>query len=281
MTEHRSLNYPKVDPNVRKTSVPDRLAALVTKEKISHDYMEQMKILHAWKPLASQRRALIVGARAGNIGMAISDQLFENGMIVMPVDKDQVDVCQLSDKFTELAEVCDVLVLSNGVMKSAWFEDFKNEDIELIFDTNIVGSLKAARDFVKLTMQKDYKKYIVFVGSMAHRCVLNGSVAYCASKAALAQATRCLAWELAPKGFNVFCVHPSNTEGTPMTERTIQGLMEFRGLSRAEATSYWGAVLPKAKWLQPDDVAETVAFLVSGKADYLSGANLDMAGGQR
>jgi ketoreductase len=116
---------------------------------------------------------------------------------------------------------------------------------------------------------------------MAYKAVLNGSSPYCAAKAGLAHFARCLAWELAPKAFDVFCVHPSNTKGTPMTEETIKGLMRYRGLDRKEAEAYWGAVLPKWQWLLPENIADLVSFLVSGKAEYLSGANLDMAGGQR
>ena len=66
-----------------------------------------------------------------------------------------------------------------------------------------------------------------------------------------------------------------------MTEETIKGLMRYRYLTRSEAEEYWGASLPKERWLQPADIAETVAFLISGKADYLSGSNIEMAGGQR
>ena len=148
-------------------------------------------------------------------------------------------------------------------------------------ETNLTATMLLVRDFVRFTLLLPYRKHIVLIGSMAGTHVLNASAAYCASKAGLAMYVRAAAWELAPKGYDVFGVNPSNTEGTPMTAKTIDGLARYRGLSREEATAYWGACLPKAAWLQPADIAGVVAFLLSGAGSYLSGANLDLAGGQR
>ena len=66
-----------------------------------------------------------------------------------------------------------------------------------------------------------------------------------------------------------------------MTRKTIEGLMRYRHLTLEQATAYWGAVLPKDHWLQPEEIADTVYHLISGKADYQSGANIELAGGQR
>lgn len=252
----------------------------MSKDKVSASYIEQQKVMHAWKPLAMNRRALVIGADPGNIGDAIQQRLRASHIsCIAPhiLDMDVRDPIVRSSFYHNF----DVLILANGYTNLNWFEDNSFEDIQHTFDVNVVGSLKIANQFIKATMDAPYKKYIVFIGSMAYRNVLNGSVVYCASKAALAMATRCLAWELAPKGYNVFCVHPSNVEGTPMSEKTIQGLMRYRNLTREQAEAYWGAVLPKDKWLQKEDIAETVAFLVSGNADYQSGSNVELAGGQR
>ena len=250
------------------------------KDNISKSYMDAQKFRHAAKPLATHRKAIIVGAEFGNIGDEILKRLRYDFEIEAPAIED-FDVTKGTGQYFMVRHEYDTLIMCNGFTHLDWFEDMSPTLIQKTFDVNVVGSLKAAQKFVNCTINQAHKKYIVFIGSMAYNHVLNGSVAYCASKAALAHATKCLAWELAPKGFNVFCVHPSNVEGTPMTEETIKGLMRYRYLSRSEAEEYWGASLPKEKWLQPADIAETVAFLISGKADYLSGSNIEMAGGQR
>jgi len=249
----------------------------MNKDQVSSSYIETTKTHHANKPLATKRRAIVVGADFDetkfrtNIGAAIAKAI--------PFSlTSQLDV---NSPYDEFGKGADVLILANGYTSLNWFEDQEDHEIEKMFNVNVVGSLKTARRFVTNTINASYKKYIVFIGSMAYCNVLNGSLPYCAAKAALAHAAKCMAWELAPKGYNVFCVHPSNTEGTPMTEQTIIDLMRYRGLTREEAENYWGAVLPKAQWLQPEEIADTVSFLISGKADYLSGSNIHMAGGQR
>lgn len=250
------------------------------KDQVSKSYIERQKAIHAKKPLAKQRCALIVGADPGNIGNAIANKFMEEGIGCKTPHILDFDVRDPpppdSNRFKS-----DILILANGFTRLNWFEDNSLEDIQHTFDVNVVGSLKTANQFIKATIDEPHKKYIVFIGSMAYRNVLNGSAAYCAAKAALAHSNKCLGWELASKGFNTFCVHPSNVENTPMSEKTIQGLMRYRNLDRERAEAYWGAVLPKDKWLQKEDIAETVHWLVSGKADYLSGSNIDMAGGQR
>jgi 2,3-dihydro-2,3-dihydroxybenzoate dehydrogenase len=252
------------------------------KEEISNSYIDQKKKEHAAKPLADTRSALIIGAMNGpNIGSNIADRFERDGIIISVPDQHDLNVEYLTYKSMERYKDCDILICANGFTELDWFEDNSLSSIDETFAVNVVGSLQAANLFVNETIEKPYKKYIVFIGSMAYKNVLNASVAYCASKAALAHATKCLGWELAPKGFNVFCVHPSNTEHTPMAEKTIQGIMRYRNMGRSEAEAYWGAVLPKDKWLQADDISEVVSFLVSGKADYMSGGNIDLAGGQR
>ena len=250
------------------------------KSEISQNYIEDMKDKQSFVH-RTIRNALIVGAEVGNIGGAIAERLRLPGVgfqHVVEVDKRHHDFAKPFGKF---AVDFDVAVFANGFTHLDWFEDIPLEKINQIISDSLTASIVGAQSFVKDTINMPWQKNIVFVGSMAYRNVLNGSAVYCAAKAGLAHFAKCLAWELAPKGYNVFCVHPSNTEGTPMTEETIQGLMRYRGLSREEAEAYWGAVLPKNKWLQPEDIAETVNYQVSGKADYLSGANIDMAGGQR
>jgi len=251
----------------------------MSKDQISKSYIERQKVIHAKKPLATNRNALIIGVDPGNIGYAIRKKLSELSFSISSPHILDFDVTEPWHR--TYYKNFDTLILCNGYTNLNWFEDIPASNIEYIFNVNVIGSLKTAQQFVRGTIDQPYKKYIVFIGSMAYKNVLNGSSIYCASKAALAHATKCLGWELAPKGFNVFCVHPSNVENSPMSEKTIRDLMRYRNLTREAAEAYWGAVLPKDKWLQKEDIAETVAWLVSGKADYLSGGNIDMAGGQR
>ncbi len=251
----------------------------MSKDLISKGYMEMMKSIHPAATPDSVRRALVVGSDGkGNIGSAIAAKLIEEGFFVKELEKSHGD---FSSAPLPHAGKYDSLVLCNGHTHLDWIEDCPEEQVSQIINDTLVCTIKCVQQFVRSQIDTPTRKYIVLIGSMAYSRVLNGSAVYCAAKAAVAHFASCIAWELAPKGFNVICIHPSNTEGTPMTEHTIQGLMRYRSLDRSQAEQYWGAVLPKHQWLQPEDIAEITSFFLSGKCDYLSGSQINLAGGQR
>jgi len=248
----------------------------VNKTEIHGNYMEALKKEHAWKPYPNSHSVLLTGdKRKGSIGECIRHNLKALSHKVESFDGD------VRSEGRRLAPNYTALVMCHGYTHLGWLEDQDPVQVHKQITVNLLGSIMMVQSFVNATLKSETKKAIIMIGSMAHNNVLNGSSVYCASKAGLNMFARCAAWELAPKGYDVFIINPSNTEGTPMTEDTIQGLQRYRGLSRGEAEAYWGAVLPRAKWLQPDNIADLVTFLLSGDGSYLSGATLDMPGGQR
>jgi len=249
----------------------------MSKEQISSTYLEETKRTYLCDN-ESPWDAFVVGSNEqDNIGSAIAQYLRAHLWTVNEFDKHNWSPFALAEHGKHLSTI----VLCNGYTHLDWIENQPDKEIiESVF-VNLSVSMLAAKHFVQNTINNPWPKYIVFIGSMAYRNVLNGSAPYCAAKAGLAHFARCIAYELAPKNYNVFCVHPSNTEGTPMTEKTIQELQRYRNLTREQAEQYWGTGLPRNVWLQPTDIAELVAFLVSGKADYMSGGNIDLTGGQR
>jgi NAD(P)-dependent dehydrogenase (short-subunit alcohol dehydrogenase family) len=253
---------------------------MASKDQIARDYLAVTKAKHLNPGVRRNlggSDAVVVGSDCdGNIGAVIANRLLGTMANVYEHDK-----FSWHPDFMGSYSGLNTLILANGTTHLDWIEDQPAEKIEEVINDCLTTSIKATQAFVKYTIGKPEAKYIVFVGSMAYRSVLNGSAPYCAAKAGLAHFARCVAWELAPKGYNVFIVHPSNTEGTPMTEATIAGLQRYRGLSREDAEGYWGASLPRAAWLQPESIADVVEFLVSGNADYMSGGNIDLTGGQR
>lgn len=257
------------------------------KERISSNYMEQQKSLHSHKALREikYRTAVITGAeKPDSIGEAIEIRLRRMGYeIVLCPPKAELDVTIYRgtlEYFVQEPEV-DTLICCHGVAYLDWLEFQPANRIREVIEVNLLGNIFMARSFVGATVDREFRKQIIFIGSMAYNHVLNASAPYCASKAGLAHFTRCLAWELAPKAYDVYCIHPSNTYGAPMTEDTIKGIMHYRGCTREQAEAYWGAVLPRKEWLRPEDVANTVEVLIRGNMGYMSGCNIELAGGQR
>lgn len=245
----------------------------MSKEQISTSYLEETKAKYLQNE-KHERRAVVVGSdKQNNIGATIARKLKETIPIVNEYDKDNWR-CFFGSRE-------NILVLANGSTHLDWIENQSGHRIDEVLNDCLTTSIVATMEFVKATINVKNPKYIVYIGSMAYNHVLNGSSIYCAAKAGLAQFARCMAYELTPKNYNVFIVHPSNTKEAPMSEQTIQELMRYRNLSRQEAENYWGTGLLRKEWLLADDIANTVEFLVSGKADYLSGSQLELAGGQR
>jgi len=218
---------------------------------------------------------LITGAHnANSIGAAIIQHNAKHAWT-----RADFDVCDRS--IDNDLEPFTALIMCHGVTHLDWLEDTPIEQVDHIIAVNLTASIHLVREFVNCTLTAPYRKKIISIGSMAYKAVLNGSAAYCASKAGLAHFMRCAAWELAPKGFDVYSVHPSNVQGTTMTGDTINGLMRYRHITLKEAEAYWATGNPHSAALTTQEIAELVGYLLQPGRRYLSGANLELAGGQR
>ena len=94
-----------------------------------------------------------------------------------------------------------------------------------------------------------------------------GHAHYAASKAGLVAFTVSLARELAPRGINVNAVAPGIMD-TPMIRAALETRMD-----------YYCKRIPLGRVAEAEEVAYSVVFLCSNKADYLTGITLDATGG--
>jgi NAD(P)-dependent dehydrogenase (short-subunit alcohol dehydrogenase family) len=252
----------------------------MTKEAISKHYIDYQKDKHDWKKTPDQRVIAITGAgKEGSIGATIADSITNSitDSLSIPVYVFNQDI--EADEFD--FENCTDLIMCHGYTYMDWIENVPNIETRSIINVNLIGSIRVLTKFVNDTMEAPHRKKIISIGSMAYRNVLNGSAAYCASKAGLNMFIRCAAWELAPKGYDVYIIHPSNVENTPMTKDTIAGLMRYRKLSIAEALDYWSANNPRESFLTKEEIAQHVNYLLFDNTSYLSGCPIELAGGQR
>jgi NAD(P)-dependent dehydrogenase (short-subunit alcohol dehydrogenase family) len=93
--------------------------------------------------------------------------------------------------------------------------------------------------------------------------------AYCASKAGLDALTRVMAVELGPRGIRVNAVNPTVTL-TPMAEKAW---------SDPEKSSQMLARIPLSRFVQPEEVAQTIAYLLGDEARMINGVSLAVDGG--
>ena len=107
---------------------------------------------------------------------------------------------------------------------------------------------------------------------------MRGSVAYCASKAALNAAVRVMARELAPL-HRINAVAPGMVEDTPMTDYIDRNLPEFRGWALEYVAEYERQNTPSGRRATKSEVAETIVWVLFGP-EQMTGAILDINGGR-
>ena len=113
--------------------------------------------------------------------------------------------------------------------------------------------------------------------NLASEWGLNGEpnhVAYCASKGAVVQITKCMALDHARDGIRVNSVCPGEIH-TAM----VDAILAARGGDPGEHLKALAAGIPMRRLATPDEVARCIRFLASDEASYVTGANLPVDGG--
>ena len=160
----------------------------------------------------------------------------------------------------------DVLVNNAGVSLIKLFTDVTDEELQRVFNVNLVGASVAAREVAKI-MVKEHFGRIINIGSVWGRVGASCEVVYSASKAGLEGLTRALAKELGPSGITVNCIEPGviDTEmNSELDEEALCALCDETPLCRIGKTS---------------DVADAVLWLASEKAGFVTGQVIGIDGG--
>lgn len=158
------------------------------------------------------------------------------------------------------------LVNNSGVAEQALFTDITDEMWEGMISVNLSGAFYCSREAVK-RMLKNKEGKIVNVTSMWGEVGAAMEVHYSASKAGLIGLTKALAKEVGLSGITVNAVSPGVIKTDMLSEFSYQELEALK-----EET-------PLNRLGEPIDVANAVAFLISGGADFITGQVLGVNGG--
>lgn len=240
------------------------------------------------------RVALVTGGGTG-IGAAVARRLAADGYAVAVTGRRPQPIADVARETGGLALVADTgaaddaervvgetvarlggldaLVLNAGIGGEGSLLDLDPETFESVFRTNVTGAFLMARAAIPHLLER--RGAIVGVASVSALRAAPASLAYCSSKAALAMLTRCIALDHGPAGVRANCICPGWVR-TPMAD----GEMDSLGLrSREEAYATATQDVPLRRPSSPEEIAGSIAWLLSDDASYVNGAVIPVDGG--
>ncbi|HET6861835.1 MAG TPA: glucose 1-dehydrogenase [Pyrinomonadaceae bacterium] len=166
----------------------------------------------------------------------------------------------------------DVLVNAAGHISSGTIEDTSLEAWDNMMAINVRAVFSLMQAALPTLIAR--KGNVVNISSVTGLRSFPGVLAYCVSKAALDQLTRCSALELAPKGVRVNAVNP----GVVVTEIHKRGGMSDE--KYAAFLEHSKQTHPLGRVGRPEEIASLVLYLASDEASWITGATYSIDGGR-
>ena len=162
----------------------------------------------------------------------------------------------------------DILVNAAGVYDEAAVIAHPDKVWDDHIDTNLSGSFRTVRAVMPHMKDKGWGRIVNIASVAAHNGMANNA-AYCASKAGLLGLGRCVSLEGAALGITCVSISPTWVE-TEMLKRFIDADIAATGQSLEEVRAEYAKSNPQNQLVQPSEVAELAAFLVSDAARALT-----------
>jgi NAD(P)-dependent dehydrogenase (short-subunit alcohol dehydrogenase family) len=239
------------------------------------------------------RHAALTGAARG-IGRAVADRLARDGWTLSLFDRDEDGLTRTAEELGAFRVVCDIrdpaavdaafdaaaeaggpfhaLAAVAGV--GGTNEPGAVDRWDELIQTNLTGTYNCVRAFERSLAVGPDPRHVVVISSILARIGVPGHSGYSASKAGLLGLVRSFAAEWAPQGVYVNAICPGWVE----TDMAYQGLGGIPG-TREEALEEAMRWVPLGRMAQPEEIAGTVAWLLSGDAGSITGQAIDQNGG--
>ena len=246
-----------------------------------------------------QGKVIIVTGASSGIGRAAALKFAESGGQVVAVGRNEKELINLRDEAKDLAGQIkiqladiretsqverlvsqtienfgqiDVLVNSAGIIQNGTIENTTLDDWDKMMNINLRTVFSLTQKCVPHLEKTEGN--IVNVSSVTSLRAFPGVLAYCVSKAAVDQLTRCAALELAPKGIRVNAVNP----GVVVTNLHRRG-----GMSEEDYAAFLENTKnthPVGRAGKPEEVADLIFYLASEKSAWITGATYEIDGGR-
>jgi 3-oxoacyl-[acyl-carrier protein] reductase/meso-butanediol dehydrogenase/(S,S)-butanediol dehydrogenase/diacetyl reductase len=160
--------------------------------------------------------------------------------------------------------------------------DGDEDEWKRMFDVNLFGSFIISKHVAKHMVQRGGGGKIILIASLAGREGVKGNAAYAASKWGVIGLVQSLAKELASHHINVNAICPGKII-TNLRDHWIEAEAKKVGMISEEFRKIEyetvGKTVPIGRMGTPEDIADVVSFLVSKKADYMTGQSFNVCGG--
>jgi 3-hydroxybutyrate dehydrogenase len=238
------------------------------------------------------RTAVVTGAASG-IGAACAVRLATAGADVVVVDLDaagakrvakqvggRAEVADLSDlnAVDALGLTCDILVNNAGLQHVARIEDFSPERFSFMLRVMLEAPFRLARQALPHMYAAGWGR-IVNISSVHGLRASPYKAAYVSAKHALEGLSKVVALEGAAHGVTANCINPAYVR-TPLVESQIADQAASHGIGEDEVIEK--IMLARAaikRLIEPDEVAELLAYLCSPPAAFITGASIALDGG--
>ena len=243
--------------------------------------------------MASQR--VLVTGGAGGIGLAITRTFVATGARVHIADPDAEalatvvasdasgaaisgSVCDIADPaavtamFEDLAGQLgglDVLVNNAGIETRTSILDTTEADYQRVLDVNLKSAFFGTQFAAKQFIAQGDGGLVLNISSVHEDWPMPGNVAYCVSKGGTRMLTRTAGVELGPHGIRVVNIAPGAV-ATPINSSTMADPEKLAALNGA---------IPLGRIARPEEIADVVVFLASGKAAYMTATTVFIDGG--
>jgi 3-hydroxybutyrate dehydrogenase len=231
--------------------------------------------------LAAGGASILVTARTAREVEAVAERLRGRGHTAHATSCDVADpgsIERMADVARERLGRVDILVNNAGAALAAPIHKTSLDDWMRLMAVNVTGAFLCLKAFLPAMVERRWGR-VVNVASIAGLRGDRYIAAYASSKHALVGLTRSAAAETAPHGVTVNAVCPGYLR-TDMTRESIARIVERTGRTEDQALDAILKTTPQGRLIEPEEVADAVAFLCGEGARGINGDALVIDGGE-